>query len=206
LKRIAAIIGFTLGIVASSLAACPQDNEAQVTPKDLTVTDTSFRIVENKDDRSILTVGALKNTSSSCIDNIRVEVRYFDAKGALIDTVTQQLYQVEAPPHEEVSFRVYADAAQIKAAYATQNVRVVSVGPAKKSKKPEEKSLLLELIISWGPMLLLIGTWIVYMRKSGVGSTGKLIKEQNALFGAQVKLLERIATAIENRNHSKPSV
>lgn len=204
LKRIAAIVGITLGIVTSSLAACPQNNDNHATPKDLTVVGTSFRIVENKDERSIVTVGSLRNTSSVCIDNIRVEVRYYDAKDALIDTVTQQVYQVEVPPHEEVGFRVYADAAHLKEAYAKQSVRVVSVGATKKTNKPEERPLLMEILVAWGPMLLLIGVWIFFMRKinrkdSPQAQSLRLIEQQNALFDAQNKLLERLAVAAEQR-------
>lgn len=207
MKKSAAIVGVTLGIMACNLSACPKGDEKPGTPLDLTVMDTSFRVIQDKDERSILTVGSLKNNAASCIDNIRVEVKYFDNKGALIDTIAQQLYQVEAPPYEEVGFRVYAPAAYQKEAYAKQSVRVVSVGSSKKPNKTEEKSLLVDLLVAWGPMLLLIGVWIVFMRRmnrkdSPQAQSLRLIEQQNVLFDAQNKLLERLVIAQERRDHS----
>jgi hypothetical protein len=53
-------------------------------------------------------------------------------------------------------------------------------------------------------MLLLIGVWIFFMRKinrkdSPQAQSLRLIEQQNALFDAQNKLLERLAVAAEQR-------
>ncbi len=39
-------------------------------------------------------------------------------------------------------------------------------------KKPEEPSILMSILVSWGPMLLLIGVWIFFMRKMQGGGGG----------------------------------
>lgn len=39
-------------------------------------------------------------------------------------------------------------------------------------KKPEEPSLLMNILVSWGPMLLLIGVWIYFMRQMQGGGKG----------------------------------
>ena len=200
MKKAVAAICLTLGLVAHSLAACPPGAHAQAASKDLTVTNSSFRFIQDKDERSILTVGTLKNTSTVCIDNIQLEVRYFDAKGDMSDTVTRKLYQVEAPPQGEVGFRIHSDAARLKDAYVTQQVRIIATGTPsapKKEKNQDERSLLVDLLVSWGPMLLLIGVWMFYMRKAS--PMNRLIIEQNRLFEAQVKLLERMTVMAENR-------
>jgi cell division protease FtsH len=41
------------------------------------------------------------------------------------------------------------------------------------AKSPEQQSLLLQIFISWFPMLLLIGIWIFFMRSMGGGMGGK---------------------------------
>lgn len=81
---------------------------------------------------------------------------------------------------------------------------MVSVGGTKKTNKPEERPLLMEILVAWGPMLLLIGVWIFFMRKinrkdSPQAQSLRLIEQQNALFDAQNKLLERLAVAAEQR-------
>lgn len=192
-----------LGLAMQVASACPPSDGARGTVQDLTVVSPTFGITADQDERTITTVGLLRNGSSACIDGIRVEVRYFDAKNALIDTVTSQLYQVEVPAGQEVAFRVRTDAARAKDLYASQLVRVVSVGAAGKQKSlPAPESLLVQLVSSWGPMLLLIGVWIFFMRKinrkdSPQAQSLRLIEQQNVLFDTQNKLLERLAIAAE---------
>ena len=41
-----------------------------------------------------------------------------------------------------------------------------------KAQPPEQQSLLMQIFISWAPMLLLVGVWIYFMRKSQGGAGG----------------------------------
>jgi cell division protease FtsH len=41
------------------------------------------------------------------------------------------------------------------------------------AKPEEEQSLLLNLFVSWFPMLLLIGVWVFFMRQMQGGGTGR---------------------------------
>ncbi|MDD5033535.1 MAG: ATP-dependent zinc metalloprotease FtsH [Methylococcaceae bacterium] len=41
-----------------------------------------------------------------------------------------------------------------------------------KAQPPEQQSLLMQIFISWAPMLLLVGVWIFFMRKSQGGAGG----------------------------------
>ena len=60
-----------------------------------------------------------------------------------------------------------------------------------------------QLLLSWGPMILLIVVWVIFM--IGFGQRGqrteKLIKEHAALLERLVKAAERIA---DNTDHIKP--
>ena len=41
-----------------------------------------------------------------------------------------------------------------------------------KAQPPEQQSMLMQIFISWAPMLLLVGVWIYFMRKSQGGANG----------------------------------
>ena len=56
------------------------------------------------------------------------------------------------------------------------------------SKPPEQRSLLMEIFISWSPILLLIGVWIYFMRRSQGGGGG---------MGAGMKLGESKAKLLQ---------
>ncbi|ATA55801.1 hypothetical protein CKY39_23125 [Variovorax boronicumulans] len=63
-----------------------------------------------------------------------------------------------------------------------------------------------ELVISWGPMLLLIGVWIFFMRRSGGLKQGQYIEEVRHYLSDHIvetrrmnANLERIAAALEAR-------
>ena len=41
-----------------------------------------------------------------------------------------------------------------------------------KAQPPEQQSMLMQIFISWAPMLLLVGVWVYFMRKSQGGAGG----------------------------------
>ena len=59
----------------------------------------------------------------------------------------------------------------------------------------------LNMLIAWAPFILLIGFWILYMRKGGFMSMQTRYWQRSLAFmDRQEQLLERIATALEERN------
>ena len=56
------------------------------------------------------------------------------------------------------------------------------------------------ILISCVPFLLLIGFWIFFMKKLGGGKQAKYMERSQAFMDRQEQLLERIATALEQRN------
>lgn len=157
----------------------------------------------------MLTVlGELKNTSKSCIENIVVEVKFFDAKNKLVDANTEPVPGVEVPPGQEVAFRTVVFATRPKESYSSMTARVVAA-EQKITKKPRpvepERSWLEDFIISWSPMLLLIGIWMFVMyrmntsKKSPQAKARALVADQNAILREQLKALEKIAASLEAR-------
>jgi cell division protease FtsH len=71
-----------------------------------------------------------------------------------------------------------------------QNLKVINPGDTKmiddllangvriKSTPPPERSLFLEIFISWFPMLILILVWVMYMRRQGGGGAGQFGKSK----------------------------
>ncbi len=65
----------------------------------------------------------------------------------------------------------------------------------------EDKSLV-SILISWAPMLLLIGVWIFFMRKQGQeGFSMPGDRERLEELRRQTRLLERIADSLERRRN-----
>ena len=176
-------------------AACEQ--HAPFIPETVSIKDISLDYNQNGSSPFVTTIGTIKNSSDSLIEDIVIEVKYFNADKKLIDVVSQPVYGLVVPASQEVSFRVRDIADKPKNAYASSSVRVVSAEQRKiQQPKPKQSSFpWTDILISWGPMLLLIAVWIFFMRRmnkkgSPQARTVELIEKQNAV-------LERIASAAE---------
>lgn len=154
--------------------------------------DSSFSYADDESRRIITTFATVRNTSNACVENIQVEVKYFDGSKNLIDVVNQTIDNLSLPPGQEATFRVRDRADKSKLAYSSSTIRIVSVdqkiAPPQSTNTNEEPSLIASLIVGWGPMLLLIGVWIFFMRSF----TGK-----NSAHVRQAVALDRIASTLE---------
>lgn len=72
----------------------------------------------------VTTVGLLDNTGERDWKEPHFEVRYFDAQGELIDTVSSKDYAMVVPAGGETAFRVKAAAAVPEESYASHEVIV----------------------------------------------------------------------------------
>jgi ATP-dependent Zn protease len=154
----------------------------------------------------VTVIGTFKNTSSNKVENLVVEAKLTDAQGKVIDVLSQPVYGVAVPAGQEVAFRVQGQAAAAQASYSGVQVRVSS-GESHIARQPrppaKEASPWLDVLVSWGPMLLLILVWVVLARKySGRGSTQDkmllAVNEQNALLARQLSAIESIAQAAKS--------
>lgn len=123
-----------LGVLVAGLAML-SPNKAMFTPGarfqdhagDLAVRDSSFEFADCgtcKGALQVTTVGMLDNTGERGWKELHFEVRYFDAQGELIDTVSSWEYAMVVPAGGEAAFRVKAAAAVPKDAYASHEVIV----------------------------------------------------------------------------------
>ena len=56
------------------------------------------------------------------------------------------------------------------------------------------------LLYTWAPILLMIGFWLLFMRRLGWGRQASYMQRNLEFMERQEKLLDRIATALERRN------
>ena len=185
-----------------SFAAC-KGTSASGDASALIVMPTSLVVSDDAGHRIVTSLGSIHNPSGVCFEHLVVEVQYFDAAQAHVDTVTQGM-DVVAPAGEDVAFRIRDDAAREKGAYVSQTMRVVSADPRVRRAAPEQPGVWLGLFLSWAPMLLLIAVWIFVMRlylgrKSPSARSAEMLERQSIAIEAQSKLLERIALAMEQR-------
>jgi hypothetical protein len=162
----------------------------------LTLSDLSFSYLDGPQGGSVTTLGTITNPAPLCVEDIVLEVQYFDSAGARIDSATQPLYGVAIPSGGSAAFKVTDPAVHPKQDYASTKVRLVSVGErVTRSSRPRETPLPLQLLFNCAPILLLIAVWIFFMRRL----RGQQAKAQN-LTERQVVALERIASNLEKRN------
>lgn len=193
-----ALLFLPLAVWAACFSPQPFD-ESRVS-----VVNTSLSYGQGERTSFITTIGSISNTSDALIEDIVVEVKYFNAKKKLIDVVTQPIYGLVVPPSQEVAFRVRDVADKSKVSYASSAVRIVSANQ-RVTQQPQPKSSSnygIDFFASWGPMLLLIAVWIYFMRKANRKDSPQvrtidLIEKQNAV-------LDRIAAAAEKAsdNHT----
>lgn len=197
------LFGAVLMIFAASSDACAERQIMSDASNLLQVHDAAFSYSQDGREGVITTIGSIKNTSNSIVDELVVEIKYLDNNSVLVDVVTQPLYGVVIPPGQDVSFRVRDSADKHKSAYASSIARVVSAEQRNIIvQSPNDKSVLKNFFISWGPMLLLIGVWVVFMRKitkkgSPQRRSVELLEKQTETLSLQLEVLERLTRAVE---------
>ncbi|NHZ79114.1 hypothetical protein F2P44_07460 [Massilia sp. CCM 8695] len=189
--------------MSASAFACGRDGSTPVPLAQLAVQKATFSLSE--DGRTATTLGTLKNASADRVREVMFEVKYFDAKHALVDTFTRCVDNVIAPAAGEVAFRMRERLSQPAASYVSQEVRVVS---AEAISPPPEKSALSpfmrEFLLVWLPLLALLGFLIYFMKRligkqSATTTALALMQTQTAHLGTHARMLERLALVAEAR-------
>ncbi len=150
-------------------------------------------------------IGYVLNNSNVTWEALTFEVQFFNSKGELIDTFTENIYDLVIPPNEKIAFRIKNEADKSIEQYQSFKVRITSAQQMTRSKpKNTNKNTIKEIIISWLPMLLLIGVWIFFMIKLGGNKSPqkKIIEiheKQYLLIEEQNKLFEKLINTIKEK-------
>lgn len=177
------------------------------------VVNAQVRVTPTQDKccTSVAVLGEFKNLTPTSVSDLVVEARLLDAKGQLIDVLTESVFGVVVMPGDQVAFKLNGKGISAPETYAQVQARVTSGEASKAEDKPIPKPRVEPkgwyqrwgepLLISWGPMLLLIGVWVAVLRngggkKSQGNRTLALIEEQNALIARQAVALETLAASM----------
>ena len=159
----------------------------------------------------VFVVGELRNDSDTDIDSIVIESKFYDADDNLVDASTDQLYTVTVPAHGNAAFRAQFLAAADADVYVRHESRIMSENSyadyANTCGGDGEGlgGVLISLLISSIPILLLIGVWIYFMRRtmgknSAQTKSLELIEKQVDLIAEQNSALRDIADSMRDKD------
>jgi hypothetical protein len=199
------------------------------TLKSLVFEEVQVRFVKERGDTFVETIGILRNTGEEKVEDLRIVTRHLDADGRLIGVQLNYLYGFPLAPGEDLAFRLIDVAGHPQSAYASHVTRVEGADCAYSALAPASGKTpdatpsrwgkhLWDMLVRWGPILLLIMTLIIVTSKySGARSPFiqmherqfKLLERQAGLVERQLELsaqnnalFERIAKALEDRNQT----
>ncbi|NHZ33081.1 hypothetical protein [Massilia rubra] len=189
---------------SGTASACGQDGALPVPLDQVSLQKVTF--TPSGDGRKLLVFGILKNGSPHRLRNVMLELRFFNEKHVLVDTFTRCVDNVIAPPAGEVGWRIRENIYDFMTPYVAQEVRIVSAEAIKPVKpgEPEMNPFLRDMLVSWVPLLVLLG-FLVYLLKKLVGKQSSsykavlLMEEHMGCFDKNSRLLERLVLATEAR-------
>jgi hypothetical protein len=81
---------------------------------------------------TVSVLGFLSNTSAVPVENPHFEVRFFDASGDLIDTLSASAYALVIQPRSEAAFRVSGPALRGESEYSRFDIRLTQIARARR--------------------------------------------------------------------------
>ena len=197
------LLGASLG--TSALARCAPHVGSPVNDMSmLEIKPSSMDVSLDGGHRMVTTLGTITNPSANCFHNVVVELQYFDAAKNHIDTVVETMDGFLVPAGETVEFRVREPASREAGTYATQSVRLVDADVVWVKAPAEGRNPFFEMLLSWGPVLLLIVIWVFWMRRyTGAKSIQSrmfaVMEKQLAVAEAQSRAIQQAAATLERR-------
>lgn len=209
-KSLACTVALALCAVTAQARCVAHLGPSDADPTALVATPSALSVDSEGPRRTIITLGTITNPSGVCFTDLAVEVQYFDAAGQHVDTVVQSLSDVVSPAGGSIEFRVMAPAAKDAKAYATQRVRVVDGSPRWTKAPDPGHGGFVDLLLSWGPMILLIVVWLLVARRysgprSIQGRMLPMVEQQTKAQQEQSLALQRIAAALVRGTKGGPA-
>ncbi|MEA3490802.1 MAG: FxLYD domain-containing protein [Campylobacterota bacterium] len=173
------------------------------------IVDAKYNYRSYSDSSYLFTIGHVQNNGEYSLENVTIEVQFFNKNGEVIDVANKFLYGTTIAPKEKAVFKVQTLAAHEKELYASQKVRILDAKQDKPCNKrdPKEKSgFISELIGMMLPIIIFFAIFIFLMRKyQGKGSGQErlinLMDSQVELIKKQNGELSKIADAITKKNN-----
>ncbi len=160
-----------------------------------------------KNENYVSAIGKVLNPSDAVAFDIVVEAKFFNAEKKLTDVVTRQIARISIPAGKDVFIKLGDSTGKLKSNYLRAEMRVVSAEFKLPRESPAkmEKSLLWEVFINLGPMLILIGAWGVFIwLQSGKSSPQQrlvvLMQEQNVMVNRLAVAAEKMADDVRSKS------
>ncbi len=90
----------------------------------LVILDTSQKYAKDDCGTFIAIIGKLKNQTDKTWTDIHFEVKFFNDKNELVDTLNPELYSIVVAPHKETSFRIREKAAAHEGEYKRYEIKI----------------------------------------------------------------------------------
>lgn len=88
----------------------------------VSVTSAEMNYSVENEKNILCTLGEIRNDTAVTWEHIAIEVQYFNRDGKLIDTCSDQDYQLTLAPHTQQAFRVRFEPDKPRSEYASQKV------------------------------------------------------------------------------------
>lgn len=145
-------------------------------------------------------IGLFKSDSPYDITDIVAEVRFFDEKGALIDTIYESYYGLVLPAKGEVGFNLRTSRSAEEEQYVRYQVSILSFDEDIPCPPRSWRSNLLKLSEPIGIVLFYIFIIIIFVRVAERRSTA-YTKSLLGYVEQQTESLKKMADALEKRNN-----
>jgi hypothetical protein len=172
------------------------------------VTDTKFNYRAYSDSSHVFTIGHIQNSGKYPLEDIVIEVQFFDGDGELIDVTRRTLYNIRILPKEKAPFKIETFAAHKQELYVSQEVHIIDADQDIPCSSNSKKGFISDLIGMLLPIVIFFAIFILLMRKyQGKGSNQdklvNLMERQVDLVEAQNIELSKIAEALKNKTELK---
>jgi ATP-dependent Zn protease len=204
MKKLAIVFSVFAMLFITPAIACGGLNADPSIIHGLTITSSSFAFSSQGSTPTLTSIGIIKNSTNTNISDITIEVKYYDDKNVLVDTITQRPSSLSIPANGEATFRIQDNPAREKSSYSTQTIRITSAETPYNISSHQEDSNIFGVIFVWFPMIIFFGIlWYLIRRTQGKKSPRyklvSLVEEQNILFEKQNGLLTQLISTIENK-------
>lgn len=125
LPVVIAIIG--IGIVIASRLMMPNPANRETIydgGNKLVIFDTSQKYAKDDCGTFITILGKLKNQTDKTWTDVHFEVKFFNDKNELVDTVNPELYSIVIAPQKETAFRIREKAAAFEGQYKRYEIKI----------------------------------------------------------------------------------
>ncbi len=200
MKILRIFILFCLLFVSGSLFANSYGGE---------IVDAKYNYRSYSDSSYVFTIGHIQNNGEYPLEDVSIEVQFFDKSGEVVDVTYKSLYGITIAPKEKIVFRVETFAAQKQELYVSQKVRIIDAKedrPCSKKDSKTKNGFISELIGMLLPIVIFFVIFIFLMRKyQGKGSSQErlinLMESQVELIKKQNGELSKIADALTEKNN-----